>query len=218
MAVLPTCGAKVVSDMPAAIITARAVLLDRSNVDTDQIIPVRFLTRSRAEGFADALFANLRSGSDTGTDRIDASSWAGRTILIAGRNFGCGSSREQAVWALMDAGFKAVIAESFSDIFVNNAYKNGLIAATVTADAQRQLAAAAADPELHVAIDPGEQTVRWAGGHVTFPLDPFWRDCLAKGWTETDITRSFSAQIDQFEQDHRAESPWSFHRDRKSLL
>jgi 3-isopropylmalate/(R)-2-methylmalate dehydratase small subunit len=190
-----------------------AVSLDRPSIDTDQIIPVQFLTRTRAEGFADALFFNLRrqlpSGPGSG---IDWSAREGASILVAGRNFGCGSAREQAVWALLDFGFRCVIAPSFGDLFAGNAASNGLLLVTFEEGVVAALRDAVGGPERReMVVDLIEQIiVTPAGERLPFPYDPFWKEALVEGKSELDITRSLGETIARFEASHQRRLDWLF--------
>lgn len=190
-----------------------AVVLERANVDTDQIIPVQFLTRARAEGFGDALFFNLQhQQTASGASGVDWSTHAGASILIAGPNFGCGSAREQAVWALMDFGFRCVIAPSFGDLFAGNAANNGLLLVTLDAAALTTLRASLAPPaRQEVVVELMEQTVVTPEGQcLSFKYDPFWKEALLEGKTELDITWSLREEISGFELDHWRRMEWLF--------
>ena len=203
------------------LIEGRAVVLDRDNIDTDQIIPVRFLIRTREEGYADALFANLRRASNAvhASDLLAMDDWNGAKFLIAGKNFGCGSSREQAAWALLDYGFKVVVAESFSGIFLNNAFKNGLVAVALESSALDRLKAMlGAVPKMPVRVDiETQEVVAGDGFRAGFEIDAFWQDCLVRGGTEADVTKAFAEQIDCFERARMESAPWIFHRGRTPL-
>ncbi|MDB4967119.1 MAG: leuD [Myxococcales bacterium] len=178
------------------IIRSRLNPLLVDDVDTDQIIPARFLKTIGRVGLGANLFADWRGA------RFDASSDA--RILLAGNNFGCGSSREHAVWALADFGFQAVIAPSFADIFQANALKNGLVPVAVEAAVHRHLVAARAqDAELTVRIDVRKSTLVLPDQEeVPFPLDPFARRCLTDGIDELDYLRQHEGQIAEWEARH----------------
>jgi 3-isopropylmalate/(R)-2-methylmalate dehydratase small subunit len=170
---------------PIREIRSRTVVLAADNVDTDQIIPARFLVTVTTEGMAEALFADWRYDA-LGRPRADfvlnRPEAAGARVLVAGRNFGCGSSREHAVWALAGYGFQAVVSSSFADIFRSNALKNGLLPVTVEAATHARLLATPGD---EVTIDLGQRTLRLAdGSRATFPIDPFARYCLMNGVDE----------------------------------
>ncbi len=170
---------------PIRIIRSRTVVLPRANVDTDQIIPARFLKVTDRRGLGRALFSDWRYG-DGGAPRPDfvlnRPEAAGCQVLVAGDNFGCGSSREHAPWALVDAGFRAVVSTSIADIFRNNALKNGLVPVVVDAAAHGRLLAA---PGAEIEIDLERRTISLpGGGAASFPIDAFSRYCLLNGVDE----------------------------------
>jgi 3-isopropylmalate/(R)-2-methylmalate dehydratase small subunit len=166
--------------------TARVVLLPVENIDTDQIIPARFLKVTDKAGLGDALFADWRYHAD-GSPRpefiLNSPGCRGAEVLFAGHNFGCGSSREHAPWALVGYGFRAVISTFFADIFSKNALNNGLLPITVSADVHRSLRAQLeADPHAQVTVDLASQTLTLPdGSSVQFPIDAFARHCLLQG-------------------------------------
>lgn len=184
--------------------SSRFVALSVQDIDTDQIIPARFLKATDKNGMGDALFSDWRYHPD-GSPRKDfvlnRQDAAGAQILLAGANFGCGSSREHAVWALTGYGFRAVISTSFADIFRSNAYKNGLLPIAVSSKEQAELfslAVNAPDSVLHV--DLAEQTLKLPNGKsISFPIDPFSKNCLLKGIDERDYLLSFIHQIANYE-------------------
>ena len=175
-----------------------AVGLAVENIDTDQLIPARFMSAPRAAGYGQFLLHDLRGAGFP----LDAPGAAGASILIAGRNFGSGSSREAAVYALVDAGFRAVIAPSFGDIFAANAVNNGLLPAR--ADAAGLLDALPAE----LAIDLGAQTVSGAGHSFGFEIDPVWKTKLLNGWDDIDMTAACRAEIAAFAARRREQAPW----------
>ncbi|GAB4532995.1 MAG: 3-isopropylmalate dehydratase small subunit [Anaerolineales bacterium] len=185
-------------------LTSRLVPLLVENVDTDQIIPARYLKATDKNGMGEALFADWRYRPD-GTPNPDFvlndPQYRGAQILLAGDNFGCGSSREHAPWALTGYGFRAVISTSFADIFRNNALKNGLLPVIVDSATHRALFALVADaPEAEVTIDLAEQALRLPDGTaVSFPIDPFARECLLKGVDQLGYILSFEAEIAAYE-------------------
>jgi 3-isopropylmalate/(R)-2-methylmalate dehydratase small subunit len=191
-----------------------AAVLDLPHVDTDQIVPVQFLTRTRAEGFADALFYNLRRGA--AADERGIGALDGASILIAGRNFGCGSAREQAVWALMDCGFRCIIAPSFGGLFAGNAANNGLLLVTLDDAAMSSMREAVAGPERReMVVDLVEQVVVQPDGQrLPFPYDPFWKEALLAGQSELDVTLALDGVIAPFECAHRERLAWMFDRER----
>ncbi len=189
---------------PWQTLRGRAVVLDLVNIDTDQIIPARFLRKPRSEGFHHYLFHSLRRTPD-GALRADfplnAPTAAGAQVLVAGDNFGCGSSREGAVYALVDAGFRAVVAAGFGDIFAGNALKNGLLPVRLPADVVAALMQALqAGPGLEVTVDLEAQQVAWGGAAAhAFEVDPFAREMLLAGTDEIGLTLASVAQIEAFE-------------------
>jgi 3-isopropylmalate/(R)-2-methylmalate dehydratase small subunit len=185
---------------PVRVITGRAVPLDRSDVDTDQIIPAAWLKRVERTGFGKGLFSEWR---DHDRDFVlNRAEYAGATILVAGPNFGTGSSREHAVWALVDYGFQAVISPRFGDIFRNNSTKAGLVPVQVDPAVGRALLdAVAADPTLEVTIDLQRLRVEApaAGIEADFPLDPFTQHRLLEGLDDIGLTLRFESDIEAFE-------------------
>ncbi len=180
-------------------VTGRAVPLDRSDVDTDQIIPSDWLKRVERTGFGAGLFSEWRDARDF---VLNEPQYAGATILVAGANFGTGSSREHAVWALMDYGFEAVISPRFADIFRNNCTKQGLLPVQVDPELDRALLeAVAADPTIEITIDVARGTVEApaAGLAGTFPLDEFTRERLLNGWDDIGLTLRHEDDIAAYE-------------------
>ena len=170
-----------------------ATALARDNVDTDQLIPARFMSAPRSEGYGRFLLHDMRA---------DCALADGASILIAGRNFGCGSSREAAVYALVDAGFRVVIAPSFGDIFAANAVNNGLLPAR--ADTAGLLARA----PMALAVDLETQAITGDGPDLPFDIDPVWRTKLINGWDDIDLTAAHGAAIATFAAARRAAAPW----------
>ncbi len=196
-----------------------AVPLEGRNIDTDQIIPARFLKKDRASGYGDYLFHDLRIDQQTQqpTDFVlNRAVYQQATILVADHNFGCGSSREGAVYTLADFGFRAVLAPSFGDIFYSNCLKNGLLPIRIDAqrlDTLRQQLSVTTEsnqPALTIEIDLQACTVHWPGMQepLTFEIDPFWRECLLKGVDEVALTMCYQEEIDAFEKTHHAHRPW----------
>jgi 3-isopropylmalate/(R)-2-methylmalate dehydratase small subunit len=181
-------------------LTARVAVLPVNDIDTDQIIPARFLKTTDKAGLGKSLFADWRYEAD-GSPKpgfvLNQPGAAGTQVLLAGDNFGCGSSREHAPWALTGFGFRAVISTSFADIFKGNALKNGLLPVAVDAAAHAALKAALAkDPAAQVTIDLDSQTVTIPGGAaVKFPVDPFSRTCLLQGVDELGYILKHADQI-----------------------
>jgi 3-isopropylmalate/(R)-2-methylmalate dehydratase small subunit len=188
-------------------LTSQMALLPRENIDTDQIIPARYLKLTDREGFGKYLFADWRYLSDGSPDPdflLNQLQPKKTNVLLAGDNFGCGSSREHAPWALYDWGFRAVISTSFADIFNNNALKNGLLPISVeAADYQKLVALAADQPEAEVTIDLTEQTVTLPDGtKIDFPIDHFSKHCLLEGIDSLDYLISMVELIKKYEAKH----------------
>ncbi len=192
---------------PISTITGKAVVLPVENIDTDQIIPARFLKVTDKSGLAAGLFEAWRylpdgaSNPDFPLNRPEA---AGATILISGRNFGCGSSREHAPWALQDYGFRAVIAPSFADIFRSNALKIGLLPVTIEQAIYDELVAMYAnDPQMALSIDLAAQTVTLPDGRqVSFPIDAFSKYCLLHGVDQLGFLLNQAEAIAAYEASH----------------
>jgi len=177
--------------------TGRAVALVRSNVDTDQIIPAVYLKRVTRSGFEDGLFAAWRKDPDFVLNRSQSQ---GASILVAGPEFGTGSSREHAVWALQNYGFKAVISSRFADIFRGNAGKGGLLTAVVDqADVERLWTALDADPTTPVTVDLEARTVSWGDDRAPFDIDDYTRWRLLEGLDDIDLTLRHAGDVEQFE-------------------
>jgi 3-isopropylmalate/(R)-2-methylmalate dehydratase small subunit len=184
---------------PVRVITGRAVPLDRSDVDTDQIIPASWLKKVERTGFGQGLFSEWRDDRDFVLNKPE---YAGATILVAGPNFGTGSSREHAVWALTDYGFEAVISPRFGDIFRNNSTKAGLLPVQVSAEVGKALLEAVeADPSLEITIDLERLRLEApaAGIEASFPLDPFTQHRLLEGLDDIGLTLKFATEIDAYE-------------------
>ncbi|PTL76280.1 3-isopropylmalate dehydratase small subunit [Vitiosangium sp. GDMCC 1.1324] len=186
---------------PFRTLRSRTVVMARQNIDTDQIIPARFLKITHRAGLGRWLFADWRyqpDGSPHPDFILEQPEAQGARVLVAGDNFGCGSSREHAPWALVDWGFRAVISSSIADIFSNNAIKNGLLPIRVDAGFHRRLLA---EPGSEVIIDLEHRTVRLADGtEATFPLDPFARYCLMNGVDELGFLLGQEEAIARFEE------------------
>jgi len=178
------------------------------NIDTDQIVPARFLKITDKAGLADALFADWRydaAGNPKPDFVLNRPEMKGRQVLLVGDNFGCGSSREHAPWALVSWGFRAVISTSFADIFRNNALKNGLLPVVVDKQTLQQLfARCEQDPEATVTIDLAAQTLTLPDGRaVTFPIDGFSKTCLLNGVDEIGYVLSLLDRIEAYEAAHQ---------------
>jgi 3-isopropylmalate/(R)-2-methylmalate dehydratase small subunit len=201
-----------------------AIPLDADNIDTDQIFPGRFLRKPRTMGYGDFLFHDLRFNSD-GTKKEDFAlnqpGYDTARILVTGSNFGCGSSREGAVWALLDAnggllahGFRVVIAPSFSDIFYNNACRNGLLPVRLPAENCASLRAELhRSPGARIAVDLDSQKVVGPDGSTySFEIDPFRKECLLKGMDSIDLTLQNLPDVEAFEAARESDVPWLFER------
>jgi 3-isopropylmalate/(R)-2-methylmalate dehydratase small subunit len=188
-------------------LTARTVSLPKNDVDTDQIIPARFLKVTDKLGLGQKLFCDwryLEDGSDNPDFPLNRPDAKGAQVLLAGQNFGCGSSREHAPWALVGWGLRAVVALSFADIFKGNALKNGLIPIAIDAAPHAALLAARAkDPALEVTVDLEAQTIRWAGQSASFPVDGFSKKMLLNGVDELGYLLGFTKQVEAYEQRRR---------------
>ncbi len=185
---------------PIRIIHGTAVPLDRSDVDTDQIIPAVWLKRVERTGFGAGLFSSWRESDPNFV--LDRPEYRGASILIAGPNFGIGSSREHAVWALTDHGFKAVVSPRFGDIFRNNATKSGLVPVTVDeAITERLMRAVTENPRLAVVVDIERRTIAApeAGIEAAFPMDEFTRYRLMEGLDDIGLTMRNDAAIERYE-------------------
>ena len=197
--------------------------LDRANVDTDAIIPKQFLKSIKRSGFGPNLFDGWRylDVGEPGKDNsqrprnpafvLNQQRYQGAQILLTRKNFGCGSSREHAPWALLDFGFRAVIAESFADIFFNNCFKNGILPIVLPpAEIEALFALVEATPGCRLLIDL-EQQVLWADGKaLPFAVDEFRRECLLNGWDDIGLTLRHAELIRAFEERRRNEQPWLF--------
>jgi 3-isopropylmalate/(R)-2-methylmalate dehydratase small subunit len=176
---------------------SKVIPLPMTDIDTDLIIPAQFLTSISREGFGQNLFRRLRDGDPNFPFNLDK--FKGAAVLVAGNNFGCGSSREHAVWALTGAGIKVVIAPSFADIFFSNSAKNGLVLVTLTEAQNNRLLAEAQAGELEVTVDLQAQTVTLPSGEVfNFDFDPFRKHCIINGLDDIDYILSHKEKIETF--------------------
>ena len=192
---------------PFRIHKGKVVPLHRANIDTDQIIPKQFLKRIERTGFGEFLFYDWRRSKDGSPDpsfSLNQPRYAGASILVTGKNFGCGSSREHAVWALQDFGFRAVIAQSFADIFANNCVKNGVLTVVLTEAAVEEIVHRAAEmPDHQITIDLERCKVQDEHGFsATFPIDDFTRHCLLEGLDDIGLTLQHQAEIAAYEARH----------------
>lgn len=195
-------------------LTASACSLGLANVDTDQILPARYLKVKRAAGFGQYLFYDIRRDAcGEMRDDFPLNQPRGREakILVAGRNFGGGSSREAAVYALCDSGIRCVIAPSFGDIFSQNATKNGLLTAVVSDDAASQIAAAIdAAPDRPLTVDLESRQIRRNTECWEFAIDSARRERLLNGWDDIAMTQSFKSQITAFRRRDKDAHPWKY--------
>jgi len=210
---------------PFRVLTGLVAPLDRANVDTDAIIPKQFLKSVNRSGFGPNLFDAWRyldsgePGTDTSRRRpnpdfaLNEPRYQGAQILLARRNFGCGSSREHAPWALGDYGFRAIIAPSFADIFFNNCFKNGLLPIVLPeVDVERLFHDTAAFPGFKLTVDLERQTVATTDGGTVFrfEVDAFRKHCLQNGLDDIALTLNYADEIRAFEAKRKAEQPWLF--------
>jgi 3-isopropylmalate/(R)-2-methylmalate dehydratase small subunit len=196
-------------------LTGLVAPLDRVNVDTDQIIPKQFLKTIKRTGLRDGLFFDWRKRKDGSPDPdffLNQARYQGATILLTRDNFGCGSSREHAPWALLDQGFRCVIAPSFADIFYNNCFQNGILPVVLKGDEVLSLLSEAAGTMGYtLTVDLGQQTVTTPkGAAYRFEIDPFRKDCLYRGLDSIGLTLKHETAITAYEQRRKAETPWLF--------
>jgi 3-isopropylmalate/(R)-2-methylmalate dehydratase small subunit len=199
--------------------------LDRANVDTDQVIPKQFLKSIKRSGFGPNLFDSWRylNAGEPGMDHskrplnpdfvLNQPRYKGASILLARENFGCGSSREHAPWALLDHGFRCVIAPSYGDIFFSNCFKNGLLPVVLAAaEVDRLFHDVAAFPGFRLTVDLAQQSVAYADGSgaFRFEVDPFRKHCLLNGLDEIGLTLRHADKIRAFEERRKSEHPWLF--------
>jgi 3-isopropylmalate/(R)-2-methylmalate dehydratase small subunit len=192
---------------PFRTFTSLAAPLDRTNVDTDQIIPKQFLKRIERTGYGDFLFFDWRQtpeGVPVPEFVLNDARYKGAKILIAGKNFGCGSSREHAAWALSDFGFRCVIAPTFADIFFSNAGKNGIVLVRLSEEqVEELLKKAETKPGYQLTVSLEEQTVTDAEGFkASFEIDAFRKFCLIEGLDDIGLTLRHAAELDAFEKQH----------------
>ncbi len=192
--------------------TGVAAPIEGLNIDTDQIIPARFLKFDRASGYGQFLFHDQRfdaQGVEFGEFILNREPYRRASILVADENFGCGSSREGAVYALHDFGIRVVIAPRFGDIFYNNCLRNGLLPAIVSAaDAQALRTQLAASAEPNLTVDLEAQRISGLGIEAPFALDEFWRECLLQGVDEIGLAIRMQPAIEAFERDYMQSTPW----------
>ncbi len=189
--------------------------LDRVNVDTDQIIPKQFLKTIKRTGLREGLFFDWRRKKDGSPEPeffLNQPRYQAATILLTRDNFGCGSSREHAPWALLDQGFRCVIAPSFADIFYNNCFQNGILPVVLKADeVLHMMKAVTGTEEYQLTVDLGNQTVTTPEeATYRFEIDPFRKDCLYRGLDAIGLTLQYEAAITAYEQRRKQDAPWLF--------
>lgn len=198
---------------PFRILGATASPLPLANLDTDQLIPARFMSRPRSAGYGDFLLHDLRRGTDGALlpeFPLNRPERAGAAILVTRRNFGSGSSREAAAYALLDHGLRCVLAPSFGDIFASNAVNNGLLPARLAEEEIEVLLAWLEAGGLEVTVDLEACSVTAGDHRWSFAIDPVWRTKLLNGWSDVDLTLSHAAEIEAFMAADRARRPWAW--------
>jgi 3-isopropylmalate/(R)-2-methylmalate dehydratase small subunit len=196
---------------PFTKLEAKAAPLPFASVDTDQLIPARFMKRSRSEGYGQYLLHDMRfdsEGKSISDFPLNAPQREGSEILVARRNFGAGSSREAAVYALVDYGFRCVIAPSFGDIFASNSVNNGLLPARVSEEDAEELLSLLENGHESVFIDLENCEIRVANHVFGFEIEPVWRTKLLNGWDDLDLTASYAADIARYVESDREQHPW----------
>jgi 3-isopropylmalate/(R)-2-methylmalate dehydratase small subunit len=200
---------------PFTKMTGIVAALDRVNVDTDQIIPKQFLKTIKRTGLREGLFFDWRKQKDGSPDPsffLNQARYQDATILLTRDNFGCGSSREHAPWALLDQGFRCIIASSFADIFYNNCFQNGILPVVLQAEEVKTLMQEVLrTPDYRLTVDLAQQTVTAPDGtHYRFTIDPFRKDCLYRGLDSIGLTLQHESAIADYEARRRTEAPWLF--------
>jgi 3-isopropylmalate/(R)-2-methylmalate dehydratase small subunit len=198
---------------PFTTLTGVAAPMETINVDTDMIIPKQYLKTIKRTGLGTGLFAEMRFHED-GSENVDfvlnKPAYRHAQILVAGDNFGCGSSREHAPWALLDFGIRCIISTSFADIFYNNCFKNGILPIVVSAsDLEKLLDDARRGANATMSVDLSQQTIKGPdGGTITFEIDPFRKHCLLNGLDDIGLTLEKSASISAYEKKNATSHPW----------
>jgi len=197
---------------PLTTLTATVAAVAGPNIDTDQIIPARFLKKDRALGYGQFLFHDMRF-DDEGNQKphpLNTAKDKKPKVLVVDDNFGCGSSREGAVYALADYGIRAVVGTTFGDIFHNNCFKNGVLPVRLEFADHARLTqwTAGLSSQADITVDLMQCEVRWENGSAKFTVDDFWRECLTKGLDELSLTLSYSQDIDAFEAQYQTRFPW----------
>ena len=199
---------------PFTKLTGVAAPLPMVNVDTDMIIPKQFLKTTKRTGLGSALFFEMRTrpdGSENPDFVLNKPAYKNAKLLIAGANFGCGSSREHAPWALLDFGIRCVIAPSFADIFYNNCFKNGILPIAIPqAEVDSLMGDASLGANAVISIDLEKQEItRPDGSRIPFDIDPFRKQCLLNGWDDIGLTMRHEKEISDFESRRRVSEPWA---------
>jgi len=198
---------------PFTTLSGVAAPLPMVNVDTDMIIPKQFLKTTKRTGLGSALFFEMRTrpdGSENPDFVLNKSAYKNAKLLIAGANFGCGSSREHAPWALLDFGIRCIIAPSFADIFYNNCFKNGVLpVALPQAEVDRLMQDASLGANAIISVDLEKQEIRRPDGSaIHFDIDPFRKQCLLNGWDDIGLTMQHEKDISDFETRRQVSEPW----------
>ena len=187
------------------LLQSTAVPISIENIDTDQIIPARFLKATTREGFGENLFRDWRFDSDGSPIKnfvLNDQKYSGK-ILVAGKNFGCGSSREHAAWAIADFGFRVVVSSFFADIFRNNALNNGILPVVVSdADLKFLLSKIEAEPSTEITVNLPDQLISTQGWSANFEINPYKKDCLINGYDDIDYLLSLRSEIREFDHSH----------------
>ncbi len=193
--------------------TGRAAPLPLINIDTDMIIPKQFLKTIKRTGLGVNLFDEMRydeTGQEITDFVLNQPDYRESTVLVTGENFGCGSSREHAPWALLDFGIRCVIAPSFADIFHSNCFKNGILPIALPQEQVDELMEVAQDPENDMTIDLAAQVIRAKNKQYAFQVDDFRKECLLHGWDDVALTMKNAPKIDSFEAKNKAAQPWLY--------
>ncbi|MFS8151165.1 3-isopropylmalate dehydratase small subunit [Vreelandella titanicae] len=206
---------------PITVLDTLGVALAAANVDTDQLIPARFMKEPRSVGYGQFLLYDVRHDEQGTPDKefiLHRPNAADAEVMVSRRNFGAGSSREAAVYALVDYGFRCVVAPSFGDIFASNAVNNGLLPAVVEENEAERLLSALGDAPAAIHVDLDKQVVRVAEVEVSFSISPVWRTKLLNGWDDIDMTRQHADTITDFSAQYTAQFPWTAAQPPESTL
>ena len=182
------------------------------NIDTDMIIPKQFLKTIKRTGLGKSLFYEMRYDNDGNEIKdfiLNIEPYNNSKILIAGKNFGCGSSREHAPWALLDFGITCIISSSYADIFYSNCFKNGILPITISEDKIKELAQYSNRKE-EISVDLAEQKITYGNNEIKFDIDDFKKECLIEGYDDIDLSLNYKTKIESFENKIKSERPWIF--------